>query len=640
WRNSNETLNAQVQADLDGATVYPEYSNIQNLSDTVGFGNLSANPLFIDDEGHLHPSSPCIDRGTNFSGGITNLVDLDGNRRRYDSPGAPNLGEGDPPNIDLGPYEKGSPAYPGRIYVDKNAAGNNDGSGPSDAYTALIDAFTEIDQLGNQALLFRPLEVWVAAGTYAPSGPDPVMAGLENSDMRASSFELMNNVSLYGGFAPGFPGGESAMDQRDPVENETILTGDNRRDDDLDEFVRVTDNSDQVVTASNVDQTAVLDGFIITAGEAENYANPALLEARVFGGGMIVSNASPIVRNCWFIKNRAYTDPLNINDPGPSSGGGVAVLSGSPLFDSCLFLGNISSWGGGMYIRSSDGTTCRNCIFSGNECHPSSNGFLVFGARGGAIYVDTSAQNVEVVNTTISENKVLSNFETTGMGGAVYARGSIRVRNAIVWNNLADESPEMTGDGSYTVRDSNIKGGFAGARIIGENPEDDPLFRNPFGLDGVAGTMDDDYRLQLGSPSVDAGRDASVPNDLLTDLDGFRRIVDHTDFPNNGFQGSVVDMGPYELQIDCDDSGVPDYIEIQQDPSLDCDGDELFDSCQIAADPSLDCDSNGKIDDCELAADPSLDCDLNGILDVCDIAADPSLDCDSNGKIDDCELDA
>ncbi|MCA9444948.1 MAG: hypothetical protein KC964_29445, partial [Candidatus Omnitrophica bacterium] len=254
--------------------------------------------------------------------------------------------------------------------------------------------------------------------------------------------------------------------------------------------------------------------------------------------------------------------------------------------------------------------------------------------------MDTSAQNVEVVNTTISENKVLSNFETTGMGGAVYARGSIRVRNAIVWNNLADESPEMTGDGSYTVRDSNIKGGFAGARIIGENPEDDPLFRNPFGLDGVAGTMDDDYRLQLGSPSVDAGRDASVPNDLLTDLDGFRRIVDHTDFPNNGFQGSVVDMGPYELQIDCDDSGVPDYIEIEQDPSLDCNGNELFDICEIAADPSLDCDINGKIDDCELAADPSLDCDLNGILVVCDIASDPTLDCDENGKIDDCELAA
>jgi hypothetical protein len=44
-----------------------------------------------------------------------------------------------------------------------------------------------------------------------------------------------------------------------------------------------------------------------------------------------------------------------------------------------------------------------------------------------------------------------------------------------------------------------------------------------------------DHHLQAGSPAIDAGDDAAVPSDLLTDLDGGPRI-----------QGSHVDIGAYE----------------------------------------------------------------------------------------------
>jgi hypothetical protein len=65
---------------------------------------------------------------------------------------------------------------------------------------------------------------------------------------------------------------------------------------------------------------------------------------------------------------------------------------------------------------------------------------------------------------------------------------------------------------------SDIQGGFPGEG----NVDADPL-------------LDDTGHLQVGSPCVDAGNSAAVPDGVTTDLDGDRRI-----------QGTSVDMGAYE----------------------------------------------------------------------------------------------
>jgi len=126
----------------------------------------------------------------------------------------------------------------GTCFVNSTAGGANDGTSWADAYTEVQSA------LANAGCS----EVWVAAGTYTPtSGND-----------RTATFQLLNGVALYGGFA----GTETARDQRNPAANDTILSGDIGTPGDK------SDNSYHVVTGSGTNSSAVLDGFTATAGNA------------------------------------------------------------------------------------------------------------------------------------------------------------------------------------------------------------------------------------------------------------------------------------------------------------------------------------------------------------------------------------
>jgi len=89
------------------------------------------------------------------------------------------------------------------------------------------------------------------------------------------------------------------------------------------------------------------------------------------------------------------------------------------------------------------------------------------------------------------------------------------VTNCIFW---FDSSGEIYNDSDAIITYSDIEGGFPGEGNI----DADPL-------------LDATGHLQAGSPCIDAGNSAAVPDGVKTDLDGNRRI-----------QGSSVDMGAYE----------------------------------------------------------------------------------------------
>jgi len=368
----------------------------------------------------------------------------------------------------------------GTIYVDADASSGGDGTSWGTAYKYLQDAL---------AAAVADDEIWVAEGTYKP---DENTANPGGTGSRTATFGLKNGVGIYGGFA----GGESSLDERDWQTNDTILSGDIGTIDDP------CDNSYHVVTGSGTGPSAVLDGFTITAGNA----NGSYPWNR--GGGMYNGNGSPTLVNCTFVGNYAK-----------DYGGGMCNWPGSPTITNCTFIGNRADYeGGGMYNYSGSDLNVTNCTFSGNKAE----------VYGGGVYNYESSP--EFVNCTLSRNEAY-------IGGGMYNNYCIStLTNCILWGDTPQEMQGQAWNAVVTYSDVQGSSVWPGTGNINL----DPLFVDPNGADDIAGTADDDVRLSLGSPCIDAGD--NTPLGVTTDLDGRTRIVDGD---CNGIK--VVDMGAYEF---------------------------------------------------------------------------------------------
>jgi LPXTG-site transpeptidase (sortase) family protein len=458
-------------------------------------------------------------------------------------------------------------------------------------------------------------QIWVKAGVHYPG------------TNQTSTFTLKNGVEIYGGFA----GTEMLLSQRDWQTNLTILSGDvDQNDTNTDgNFIAETpadiqgNNAYHVVTGpSGTDSTAVLDGFVITAGRA-NGSSP-----NDVGGGMYNINSSPTLRNLIFSGNSATiyggggmyngnSSPTltNVIFSGnkATNGGGMHNGNSSPTLTNVTFSGNSATFGGGMYNYSNSSPTLTNVTFSGNSAtfdgggmtnnvasspvltnvtfsgNSASGGGGMFNdnssspvltnvtfsgnsaTNGGGMYNDFS--NPKLTNVTFSGNSasnngggmfnkhsnspVLTNVTfsgnsaTNGGGGMFnFAYSSPTLTNVIIWGNSGGSISNATSTPtiSYTLlqESSCPVSTSCGSGMIYNT---DPLFVDADGTDGTAGTLDDNLRLQSGSPAIDAGNNNAVPAGVTTDLDGKPRFVDVLTVPDSG-NGTppIVDMGAYEAQ--------------------------------------------------------------------------------------------
>ncbi|MCP4591031.1 MAG: right-handed parallel beta-helix repeat-containing protein, partial [bacterium] len=253
------------------------------------------------------------------------------------------------------------------LYVDDDASTNGDGQSWTTAFKYLQDALAEASTNGVAT------EIRVAAGIYTPDRDE---SGNMTSADREATFQLISDVEIYGGYA-GI--GAPDPDLRDMDSNASVLSGDLAGDDGPD-FANSSENSYHVVTGSDVDTNAVLDGFTITAG----LANGFFTSIQQYGGGMYSSSSSPTLTNCTFSGNLAI-----------ESGGGMYSSSSSPTLTNCIFSGNstYNRYGGGMCNRDSN-PALTNCTFSGNSAP--------YGHGGGMYnYLDSSPT---LTNCTFSGN--------------------------------------------------------------------------------------------------------------------------------------------------------------------------------------------------------------------------------------------
>jgi predicted outer membrane repeat protein len=472
------------------------------------------------------------------------------------------------------------------IYVDADSLCNSGCGGSwATAHPYLQDALAEA-QSGD--------EIWVAEGLYYPDEG----AGQTAND-RASTFQLQNGVAVYGGFA----GGEAARDERDWETNVTVLSGDIDGNDITDGGV-VTDtaniagdNAYHVVTGSGTDGTAVLDGFTVTAGQA-NGSSPAISGGGMFnnggspsvanltfegnyaairGGGMFnESGSSPTLSNVTFRNNTSdtwaggvlnwggnptFTDVTFSGNRAGGDGAGMMNIGSSPALTNVTFRGNSAGGGGGgMHNLSNSNPTLTNVTFVGNQTDTSGGGIynqssspvltnVIFSGNsavedGGGMYGNNYSSST-LTGVTFSGNRAQSE------GGAIYNEfnSDTTIQNSILWNNQ-DGSGTGTANSSLVnvtstpvIRYSLVQGCNPGGAWTsgcgtdaGNNLADvDPLLVTAVNP-ASAPTMAGNLRLQAISPAVNVGDNTLIPSGVTTDLDGNARI-----------QQGTVDLGAYEV---------------------------------------------------------------------------------------------
>jgi hypothetical protein len=361
----------------------------------------------------------------------------------------------------------------------------------------------------------------------------------------------------------GFVGNETSRDQRDWTTYVTILSGDLDQDDTNTDGNSIAEtytdivgsNARNVVVGSGADDTTVLDGFIITAGNADGSGCPNSPAA--CGGGMYNDDGNPVLRNVIFTANAAT-----------SHGGGIFNRGSSTLIDVSFFNNSTDARGGGIYNVGDNSPQLINVTFYGNTAN-----------EGGGVYNRNSAAHI--INVTFSGNSAVnggglynynylygtptliqatfSNNVASGLGGGIYNLfGDSIVHNSIVWGNTPDQIYDDSS--TPTVTYSLVQGAtvYPGTGNINS----DPLLVDADGPDDTAGTTDDDLRLQGASPAIDAGDNSVLPADSLdldsdgdttekipVDLEGKARLVDDPVVADTG-KGTapLVDMGAYEEQ--------------------------------------------------------------------------------------------
>jgi parallel beta-helix repeat protein/predicted outer membrane repeat protein len=95
-------------SDIQGGPAWPANSDMMGADRWPGTGNINADPRFLDQANgdfHLTNDSPCIDAGDNSDPDLQR-TDIDGDDRKIDDPAVADTGNGDPPIVDMGAFEK------------------------------------------------------------------------------------------------------------------------------------------------------------------------------------------------------------------------------------------------------------------------------------------------------------------------------------------------------------------------------------------------------------------------------------------------------------------------------------------------------------------------------------------------------
>ncbi len=351
--------------------------------------------------------------------------------------------------LGLGLVLAASPAFAAGIFRVNAAsvASSPNGQTWANAFQGIQAAVDEASRAGGG-------EVWVAGGIYTNLGPN------------AMAVALKTNVEVYGGFA----GTEVSRAQRDWDAHETIIDG-------LNSSTGVTGDNNARIDGFTIQNcySSFSGGGMYNAEKAPVVANCIFYNNRAYsgGGGMQNNSASPTVINCVFSNNESQHD----------RGGAVSNYLGSPTYSGCVFMYNTADGAGGGAYNTGGAITYTNCVFFGNASATATTGSALYNATSTTL----------LMNCTISGN---------GEGALYGDANTLKLVNCIVWDNTGSQ---ITG-GPMDITFSCVQGGHTGQGNI----SGDPLLNT--------GTVI--RPLLAGSPCIDAGTATGAP---ATDIYGLSR---------------------------------------------------------------------------------------------------------------------
>jgi hypothetical protein len=225
------------------------------------------------------------------------------------------------------------------------------------------------------------------------------------------------------------------------------------------------------------------EGSSVTIHGARIYANTALNDQ----GGGISAGGDVHLDSSWVVGNVAENN----------EGGGISVGGGSFYGENCIIAGNYAGTSaGGLWLYDSDSFHLVNCDVVGNDT----------AHEGGALATAYGSQ-IELTNMLI-----IGNGGNTGIADRDGSGSEIVLNYCDTYGNSPD------GTNNVTITRNNC---------LGTPPEYglDPLMAGGSLPAGVGPAFADqwlsyDYRLQAGSPAIDAGTPSGAP---ATDIEGTPR---------------------------------------------------------------------------------------------------------------------
>ncbi|MFK5968636.1 MAG: choice-of-anchor D domain-containing protein [Candidatus Marithrix sp.] len=432
------------------------------------------------------------------------------------------------------------------LYVNNAATGYDSGLNWQDAFIDVQDA---LEAARNICPNIK--QIWIAQGTYYPT---------TNND-RDVSFELVNGIKIYGGFA----GHEAKLEQQNCTINLTTMSGDIGVKNDN------SDNSQHVVTANGVDRNTLLNCLIIADGNADecgggmfnDHASPTLQyllfenNHAIYGAGLCnINDSNPLIQISLFTNNRAgqegggiynnASSPLMCNvfiekNTGVVQGAGIANMNGSnPTMEQVHITENTSTFFGAGMLNDNSNPLITHSIISKNTANYGAGIANYNNSRpliGHLILTDNNATQSAGAMLNKNSSPIISQSTIAFNKSGIENLSSFpTISNSILW----DTNPIINKENSTTtITYSIIKHGWEGKG----NKSSDPLF-----------TQDNIY-LQRQSQAIDAGNNDLVPQYLAksacdvfpndnVDFGGKPRVVD-----GNADGIEIVDMGVHEANF-------------------------------------------------------------------------------------------